>query len=116
MRLGCRLVVVVTVSTSVTVASIVVIDSVIVAVSVVFKVTTGGVTVTLLLTIGVTTVWVEAVCVTVIEVVVGVCRQEHKNARSEDGRARMLENMLDCAADNACLRRTNTVGYTVSVL
>lgn len=40
--------------------------------------------------IGVMVVVLVAVCVLVIEMVVGVCRQEHTSAISEDGRARML--------------------------
>jgi hypothetical protein len=53
--------------------------------------------VTLLLTTGVIVVVLRAVCVTVIEVVVGVCRQEHTNSTSAVGRERMLENMLALA-------------------
>lgn len=109
--------VVVTNSPSVRVASVVVMYSVIMATSVVCKVTTGGVIVMLLLTIGVIIVWLVAVCVTVIEVVVGVCRQEHAKATSEAGRARMLEKMLDSGVGKACLRTYTVVnGSSVSVL
>ena len=58
-----------------------------------------------------------AVCVLVIEMVAGVCRQEHTSAISEDGRARMLEKMLDCAVDIACLFLTKVVpSVTVAVV
>jgi hypothetical protein len=96
--------------------AVIVTDSVIVSVSVVWTVVTG-VMVRLLLTTGVMIVVLRAVCVTVTEVVVGVCRQEHANSMSEDGRERMLENMLAASVGGACLLRmvTETVVLTVSV-
>jgi hypothetical protein len=59
----------------------------------------------------------RAVCVTVIGVVVGVCKQEHTNSTSKDGRERMLENMLASAVGKACLLRMvmDTVVLIVSV-
>jgi hypothetical protein len=91
-------------------------DSVIVSVSVTWTVV-KGVTVRSSLTIGVMIVVLRAVCVTVIEVVVGVCRQEHANSMSVDGRERTLANMLAASVDDACLLRmvTATVVLTVSV-
>jgi hypothetical protein len=91
-------------------------DSTIVAVSVVWTVVTG-VMVALLLTTGVMVVVLRAVCVTVIEVVIRVCKQEHTNLTSEDGRERMLENRLALAVGKACLLRMvmDTVVLMVSV-
>jgi hypothetical protein len=96
--------------------AVIVTDSVIVSVSVIWTVVTG-VMVRLLLTIGVMIVVLRAVCVTVIEVVVGVCRQKHAKATSEDGRCKMLENMPAASVGDACLLRiiTETVVLMVSV-
>lgn len=71
----------------------------------------------LLLTTGVMNVVLRAVCVTVTKVVVGVCRQEHANSMSEDGRERMLDNMPAASVGGACLLRMvrETVVLTVSV-
>jgi hypothetical protein len=73
--------------------------------------------VTLLLTTGVMVVVLRAICVTVTEMGVGVCRQEHANSMSEVGRERTLENMLAASVGDACLLRmvTETVVLTVSV-
>jgi nicotinamide mononucleotide adenylyltransferase len=62
------------------------------------------------------TVVLRAVCVTVTEVVVGICRQEHANSMSEDERERMLENMLAASVGGACLLRmgVETVVLTAS--
>jgi hypothetical protein len=59
----------------------------------------------------------RAICVTVIEVVVGVCRQEHANSMSVAGRERTLANMLAASMDDARLLRmvTATVVLTLSV-
>jgi hypothetical protein len=67
----------------------------------------------------------EAVCVTVIEVMVGVCRQEHTNATSDDGRVRMLEKTLALTVGIVvCLFWTSiglsdtvvVLGYRISIL
>jgi hypothetical protein len=96
--------------------AVMVMESVIVSVSVTWTVV-KGVMVRLFLITGVMIVVLRAVCVTVIEVVVGVCRQEHANSISEDGRSKMLENMLAASVGDACLLRiiTETVELMVSV-
>lgn len=107
--------VVVVVASKVLVA-VIVLNSVNSFVSVVWTVV-RGVMVRLLLMIGVMVVVLRAVCVTVTEVVVGVCRQEHANSMSDDGRERTLEKILAGPVGAACLLRlvTATVVLTVSV-
>jgi hypothetical protein len=75
-----------------------------------------GVTVRSSLATGMIVVVLRAVCVRVIEVVVGVCRQEHANSMSMAGRARMLANRLAASVDDACLLRMVAATVVLMVL
>jgi hypothetical protein len=91
MALAVTLVVVVVV---VLVISVTEMTSVTRTVSVIFTVTTGGVIVLLALADGVATVVLRTVSVLVMEVVTGVCKQEHTREMSEAGRDNILEKIL----------------------
>lgn len=101
---------------------VVVVSKVVVATTIAVSVSVAvigmtDVMVRLLLTTGVMIVVLRAVCVTVTKVVGGVCRQEHANSISDEGRERTLENTLAASVGDTCLLRmvAGTVVVTVSV-